>query len=105
MDQIIARLLLDTGALGVWLLGPVTIDGNRDTCELLASAIADASIAPPVKVVVQSETYFDFGERKVFALPVGAATLVVVFSERTSLGVVRLRAIKAKVALQHVLAG
>jgi hypothetical protein len=82
----------------------VNIDDNRDGCELLASAVRDASVAAPVKIVVQGETYFDFGERKIFALPVAAATLVVVFGERTSLGLVRLRAIKAKAALQRVLA-
>lgn len=47
VDEIIAKLLLDTNALGVWLLGPMMIANNQYQNEVLAAAVTDSSIEPP----------------------------------------------------------
>ena len=86
MDQIVAGLLGNTGALGVWLLGRTVIAHNQHQNEVLAGAVKDPSIKPPVNILVESETYFDFAERQIFAEPIGRATVVFVFDDRSSRG-------------------
>ncbi len=84
MDELVAELLGNTGALGVWLLGTMVIAHNQHQNEVLAGAVKDPSIKPPMKVLVESETYFDFVERQIFAEPIGRATLVFVFDDTAS---------------------
>jgi predicted regulator of Ras-like GTPase activity (Roadblock/LC7/MglB family) len=57
VDEIIAKLLLDTNALGVWLLGPMPIANHQYQNDVPAAAVKDSSIKPALKVVVESETY------------------------------------------------
>jgi hypothetical protein len=104
VDEIVAELLANTGALGVWLLGAMVVANNQHQNEVLAGAVKDPSIKPPMKILVGSETYFDFVERQIFAEPIGQATLVFVFDDRSSLGLIRLRVRNAKDAIARGLA-
>lgn len=57
-----------------------------------------------MKLMVEGETYFDFVEWQLFAQLIGKATLVFVFNDRSSLGLIRLRVRNAKEALECALA-
>jgi len=100
VDEIVAELLRDTNALGVWLLGAIVIADNQQHNEVIAFAVADPSIKPPMKVLIESETYFDFVRTQLFAEPIGRAALVFVFDDRSSLGLVRLRIHHARDAIK-----
>lgn len=104
MDEIFTDLLGTTGALGVWLLGTSVVADNEHKNEILAGAVKDPSIKPPMKALVESEMYFDFVEMQIFAAPIGRATLVFVFDDRSSLGLIRLRVRHAKDAIERALA-
>ncbi len=101
MDEIIGALLTDTYALGVWLLGSNANKMHHG--DVLAAAVTDPSLKPPRTVFVESETYFDFEDRRIFAQPIGPATLVFVFDDRSSLGLIRLRVRTAREALEREL--
>ncbi len=105
MDEIIGELLANTGALGVWLLGPMIVSNNQHQNEVLAGAVKDPSIKPPMKVLLEGETYLDLVERQIFATRVGSAVLVFVFDDRSSLGLIRLRVRNAQEALERALRG
>lgn len=105
VDEIVAELLANTGALGVWLLGAMLVADNQHQNEVLAGAVQDPSIKRPMKLMVEGETYFDFVEWQLFAQPIGKATLVFVFNDRSSLGLIRLRVRNAKEAIERALAG
>lgn len=62
MDEIVAELLANTGALGVWLVGAMLVADNQHQNEVLAGAAHDPSIKRPTKLMVEGETYFDFVE-------------------------------------------
>jgi hypothetical protein len=96
VEEIVSKLLADTAALGVWLLG--------DQSEMLTSAVQDDSIKPPIKAVVGGETYLEFVDTQIFAIPLEGATLVILFNDRSSLGLIRLRVIRVKAAIQQALA-
>lgn len=104
MDEALTKLLLDANALGVWVFGPMVVSDNQYKNDVLGRAVRDPSTRPPVKLMIQSETYLDFGDWQVFAWPVGTATLVVVFDEQSSLGLIRLRARNARPAIERALA-
>lgn len=104
MDEIVAELLADSGALGVWLIGATAIAKQPHPSGVLAAAVTDASIASPAQVCVEGETFFAFGDRKIFAEPIGGATLVIVFDDRSSLGLIRIRVRNAKQAIERALA-
>jgi len=104
MHEALTKLLLDANALGVWVFGPMVILDNQYQNEVLGSAVKDPSIKPPTKLMIQSETYLDFGDWQVFAWPIGTATLVVVFDDQSSLGLIRLRARIARPAIERALA-
>ena len=103
MDEIVADLLSNTDALGVWLLGDPVVQDNQPRNQVLAAAVKDASIKPPAKVVVDAETYLDFVDWQLFAEPIGKATLVFIFDDRSSLGLIRLRVRQAKDAIRRAL--
>lgn len=104
VDEIIAELLRDTNALGVWLLGAMVVENNQHRNEVIGGASKDATFKPPMKVLIESETYFDFVQTQVFAEPIGGATLVFLFDDRSSLGLIRLRVRHAKDAIKLALA-
>lgn len=104
MDEALTKLLLDANALGVWVFGPMVVSDNQYQNEVLASAVKDPSTKPPVKLMIQSETYLDFVDWQIFAWPIGTATLVVLFDEQSSLGLIRLRARNARAAIERALA-
>jgi hypothetical protein len=104
VDEIIAELLTNTAALGVWLFGRMVVANNQHQSEMLAGAVKDSSIKPPMKLVVESETYFDFVDRQIFADRIGEATLLFIFDDRSSLGLIRLRVRQAKEAIEQALA-
>jgi hypothetical protein len=104
MYELLADLLGNTGALGVWLLGPGVVVDNQHHAEVIAGAVKQPSVKPPVMVWIEGETHIDFGERQVFAQRIGAATLVVVFDDGASLGLIRLRVRHARDAIERALA-
>lgn len=104
VDEIVAELLANTGALGVWLLSAMLVADNQHQNEVLAGAVQDPSIKRPTKLMVEGETYLDFVEWQLFAQPIGNATLVFVFNDRSSLGLIRLRVRNAKEAIERALA-
>ncbi|MGE5186244.1 MAG: hypothetical protein ACM31C_29520 [Acidobacteriota bacterium] len=104
MDDIVAELLATTGALGVWVLGAMVVANNEQHNEVLAAAAKDPSIRPPMKVLLESEAYFDFVDRQIFAAPLSSAILVIAFDDRSSLGLIRLRVRHAKEAIERALA-
>ncbi len=101
MDEIIAALLADTYALGVWLLGSSANKMHHG--EVLAGTVKDPSIKPPRMVFVESETYLDFEDPRIFAQPIGPVTLLFVFDDESSLGLIRLRVRNAREALEREL--
>ena len=91
MDEIVAHLLANTNALGVWLMKGVTA---------VASATRDASVTMP-RVHVAGETAIELGDTHLFAFPIRGLTLVVVFKTfESSLGLVRLRVKQAQQAIE-----
>ena len=104
LDGILATLRLDTNARGGWLLGPTAIRNNQHENEVLAAAVEDASIQSPRNVLVTSETHVDLVDRGIYAMPIGPAVLVVVFDERSSAGLVRLRVWRVKEPIARALA-
>ncbi len=103
MHEILRTLRLDTNALGVWLLGLTDVLDNQHECEVLGADLQDESAEAPTRVLVAGEAYFQLGDTQLYAMAVEGATLVVRFDARSSLGLVRLRAIKAKQALAPLL--
>jgi hypothetical protein len=104
VDEIIAELLASTGALGVWLLGRMVVVDNQHQNEVLAGAVKDSSIKPPMKLMIESETYFDFIDRQIFAKRIGEATLLFIFDDKSSLGLIRLRLRQAEEMMRQALA-
>jgi len=104
VDEIIATLRLNTNALGVWLLGPMVIANNQYQNDVLAAAVENSSIKPPLNAVVTSETQLDFEDRGIYAMPIGPAILVVVFDEQSSMGLIRLRVRHVMKAIEAALA-
>lgn len=104
MDQIVAELLAGTGALGVWLLGPMVVVGNEPQNVVLASAVTDPSLLPPATILVEDWTCVHHGDHQLFAEAIGGVLLVVMFDERSSLGLIRLRVRRARDAISRVLA-
>lgn len=103
MDEIVAELLANTNARGVWLFGRMVIVDNQYQNEILAAAVKDSSTKPPLKLVVHGETSLDFVDWQLFAEPIGRATLVFIFDDTSSLGLIRLRVRDAKDAIQRAL--
>src|SRR3954471_19692419 len=101
VDEIIAELLTNSAALGVWLLGRMVVVNNQHQNEVLAGAVKEASIKPPMKLLIESETYFDFLDRQIFADRIGEASLVFVFDDRSSLGLIRLRVRQTREAIEQ----
>lgn len=106
MQEIVAELLRSTGALGVWLLGPMR---GTDPQELLASAVQNGTtLKPPTKFILDSDGYaiFVFEDTTFFAQRVGHATttIVVALDNRASLGLIRLRVRNATEAIESALA-
>jgi hypothetical protein len=93
VQQILEDLLASTNAMGVWLL-------ERD--DVIAGAAKDLSAAPP-RVRVEGETWIEIAGTQVFAQPIGRATLVFVFDDKSSVGLIRLRVRHAKAAIQREL--
>lgn len=104
VEEIVAELLASTNALGVWLLGAMVVENNQQHNKVLARAVRDPSVKPPLKVFIEGETYFDFGQTQMVAEPIGRATLVLVFDDQSSLGLVRLRLRHARDAIKLALA-
>lgn len=110
IDEILDELLVSTGALAVWLLGTATIVDNQLQNPVLAGAVQDPSITPPAKVFVANDFVANdfFGEpsddRSLFAQPIGRAIVVVIFDDRSSLGLVRLRIRRSTGAIEAALA-
>lgn len=104
VDELVAELLTNTGALGVWLLGRMEVANNQLQNQVIASAVKDSSISPPLKVMIEGETYFDFVDRQIFADRVVGTTLVFVFDDRSSLALIKLRVRHAREAIEHALA-
>jgi hypothetical protein len=94
VQELVADLLGSTNALGVWLM-------ERDA--VLAGAVRDSSITPP-RVRVDGETWIEIGGTQVFAELIGRATLVFLFDDTSSCGLIRLRVRHAKDAIQRALA-
>jgi hypothetical protein len=93
VDEIVAQLLFEAQAQGVWLL-----KGEH----VFAAATADASVTPP-RVWVDGEAFIELNGVQLFASPIRGATLVVVFDKRSTLGLVRLRVKQAHKALENAL--
>lgn len=104
VDEIIAELLHNTAARGVFLLGGIAITDNQQRNVVLARAVSEPSIKPPARIMIESETYLDIDERQIFADRIGSATLVIVFDGRSSHGLVRLRVRHARDAIARALA-
>lgn len=104
VDEIVSELLTSTAALGVWLLGGKVVVNNQPRNEVLAGAVKDSSVKPPLNLFIQGETHADFADWQLFADRIGAASLVVVFDDRSSLGLIRLRVRQAKQAIEQALA-
>lgn len=85
VDETMAELLAKTAALGVWLFGP--------RGDVIAGAVKDSSIEAPMAVSITGVTYF--GERHIYAEPLGSKILVFMFDDRPSLGLIRLGVRKA----------
>ena len=94
VQQIVEDLLGSTNALGVWLM-----KGDK----VLAGAVKDPSITPP-RVHADSEIWIELAETQVFAEPLGGAMLVLVFDDKSSFGLIRLRVRHAKDAIKSELA-
>lgn len=104
VDELVAELLTNTGALGVWLLGSTVVQDNQPRNQVLAAAVkGDSAVKPPAKIVVEAETYFDFIDWQLYAERIGGATLVFIFDDRSSLGLIRLRVRHAKDAIKRAL--
>jgi hypothetical protein len=103
VEEIIGGLLASTAARGVWFLGGTVIRDNRPQNEVIASAAHDDSVTAPVIAKVETEMYFDFREWKLFAYRIGAATLVFVFDDGSSLGLIRLRVRQESEAIKTAL--
>lgn len=78
--------------------------GNDPQNVVLASAVTDPSILPPATITVESEIFGQHGDHQLFAERIGGVLLVVVFDERSSLGLIRLRVRRAREAIKQVLA-
>jgi hypothetical protein len=96
VDEIIAELQAKGAALGVWLFGPGGV---------ISGAVKDPSIKAPMDFKIKGVTYFDFGERQIWAEPIGQTntTLVLLFDNRPSLGFIRLRLRHAEKAIKEAL--
>ncbi len=96
LQRIVAGLLEDTAARGVWVLVRGTNGSEESFDQELAGATREPSIKPPRITRIDDEPlFYGEGEHGVFAQRIGAAVLVVAFDEATSLGLIRLRARKA----------
>ena len=104
VDEIVADLLASTNALGVWLLGRMVVVDNQHQNEVLAGAVGDSSVKPPLKLMIESEAYFDFVDRQIFATRIGGATLLFIFNDRSSWGLIRLRVRQAEETIRQALA-
>lgn len=77
IDEILDELLVNTGALAVWVLGTATIVNNQLQNRVLAVAVKDPSITLPAKVFVADDFVANnfYGEtidnRHLFAQPIG----------------------------------
>jgi hypothetical protein len=98
LDAIVAGLLADTAALGVWLLSGPKLDEPSE--HVLARAVREPSIQPPRITDIENEPLiFGVADHGAYAERIGAAVLVIAFDDRTSLGLIRLRARKAREAI------
>ena len=104
MDEIVEQLLRETAALGVWLLGEMTVTNNRQHNVVLAGAVREPSIKPPDRIMLESETYLEIDGRQLHAVRIGRATLVILFDDRSSFGLIRLRVRHAKDAIVRAVA-
>lgn len=69
---------------------------------VFAAATADATVTVP-RVYVQGETVIELGDMQLLAEPVRGFTLVVLFNQRSTLGLVRLRVHKARRAIEQAI--
>jgi hypothetical protein len=97
VDDIMAALLAEPAALGGWLFGPKG--------DVISGAVKEPSLEPPISCLVAGETYFDLGDRQIYAKPIGQtnATLVLVFDQRASFGLITLRVRKVEEAIKQAL--
>lgn len=82
----------------------MVITDNLQHNVVLAGAATDPSIKAPVRIMIESERYLAIDERQIFAERIGSATLVIVFDDRSSHGLVRLRARHARDAIARAIA-
>lgn len=88
-QPLVDELLASTSALGVWLLGAPA--GNEGRSAMIAAAVQSPDITAPQQLIVNGEVYLGFADRKIFAQNLGGVVIVVVFDDRSSLGLIRLR--------------
>jgi hypothetical protein len=107
--QICEELRRDSNALAVLLLDEAWRELARAGAATLIDAAALALLRQNAAALHSEREIggrFDPANRRSFHLSsVGAATLVILFDERTSLGLVRLRAKKATERLSRVVTG
>jgi hypothetical protein len=97
VDTIMAELLAGASALGAWLIGPKG--------DVISGAVTEPSIKPPMMVMIAGTTFIDLGDRQLYAEPLGKTqtTLVLLFDNRPSLGLIRLRLRQAEKAIRQEL--
>ena len=64
----------------------------------------DVALTPPHVRFLESEAWIDLRGTQLFALPLRGSMLVIVFDDRTSYGLIRLRVRNAKAAIDSELA-
>lgn len=104
MDELVAQLLESTAARGVWLLGGMVVRDNEHRNVVLAGATTDPSLEPPTRIMIEGEIYLAIDGRQIFAELIGGATLVIVFDDRSSHGLIRLRVRHAREAIARAIA-
>lgn len=77
---------------------------NQHQNEQLAGAVRDSSVKPPLKLMIEREAYFDFVDRQIFATRIGGATLLFIFDDKSSLGIIKLRVRQAEETIRQALA-